>query len=152
MDEPTLRRAVPGDADHLADLAQAAYAPYVGRMQGRRPAPMDADYPRSVAQDVVWVAEVDAEVAGFLVLVDEQGVTLVENVAVAPRWQGRGLGQRLMALAEQHARETGAGTVRLYTNVVMTDNLRLYAALGYAEVDRRGDSGFERVFMEKALD
>ena len=119
-------------------------------MEGQRPAPMDADYAEAVARDLVWVAEVSGEVAGFLVLVDRPGVTLLENVAVHPDRQGRGVGRRLMAIAEEHARAAGSHTIRLYTNAAMQENRRLYARLGYSEVDRRVDDGFDRIFFEKS--
>jgi hypothetical protein len=34
----------------------------------------------------------------------------------------------------------------------MTENLAFYPRLGYEEVDRRTDGGFERVFFVKRLD
>ncbi|HEX7058445.1 MAG TPA: hypothetical protein VF176_01160 [Solirubrobacterales bacterium] len=41
--------------------------------------------------------------------------------------------------------------MRLYTNAKMTENLELYLRLGYREVDRRCELGFERVFLAKRL-
>jgi GNAT superfamily N-acetyltransferase len=37
--------------------------------------------------------------------------------------QGRGIGARLLDLAEDHARSLHLGEVRLYTNEAMTENL-----------------------------
>jgi hypothetical protein len=37
----------------------------------------------------------------------------------------------------------------LYTNAAMSENLALYPRLGYREVDRRRDAGFDRVFFAK---
>lgn len=34
----------------------------------------------------------------------------------------------------------------------MTDNLSIYPRLGYVEVERRLEDGFNRVFFEKRLD
>jgi hypothetical protein len=42
--------------------------------------------------------------------------------------------------------------LRLYTNAAMTENLTLYQRLGYREDERRGEAGFERVFLSKHLD
>jgi hypothetical protein len=42
--------------------------------------------------------------------------------------------------------------LRLYTNAAMRENLILYHRLGYQEDDRRGEDGFERVFLSKRLD
>ena len=151
MGTVSTRRAQSSDAPTLAAVAAAAYLPYVERMAGRRPAPMDADYAASIARDLVWVAEVGERVAGFLVLVDQAEATLLENVAVHPDRQGHGVGRLLVALAEEHARTLGTGVVRLYTNAVMHENRRLYVDLGYLEVDRRVEDGFDRIYFEKRL-
>lgn len=41
--------------------------------------------------------------------------------------------------------------MELYTNAKMTENLTLYARLGWRETDRRTEQGFERVYFEKAV-
>jgi ribosomal protein S18 acetylase RimI-like enzyme len=152
MDPVTTRRATPADADALAEIASRAYLPYVERMGGLRPAPLDADYAASIARDVVWVAVHGEQVAGYVALVDEPAVTLLENVAVDPSRQGRGIGRLLIAIAEEHARATGTDAVRLYTHSSMRESRRLYARLGYAVVGRRSEDAFHRVFFEKRLD
>jgi ribosomal protein S18 acetylase RimI-like enzyme len=151
MDAVTTRRAGGPDVARLTEVAAASYLPYVDRMGGHRPAPMDADYAGSIARDVVWVAEAGGRVAGFLVLVDRPDSTLLENVAVDPDSQGLGIGRLLMTIAEDHARATGKDTVRLYTNAAMHENRGLYAHLGYVELDRRVEDGFDRVFYEKSI-
>ncbi len=151
MDDLTTRTALASDAAVLADLATASYEPYLARMRGQRPAPMDADYAASIARDHVWVAESGGGLAGFVVVVDEPEATLLENVAVHPDWRGRGVGRLLVAIAEDHARATGTSTVRLYTHASMLENQRLYTHLGYAEVDREDEDGFDRVFFEKQV-
>ena len=93
----------------------------------------------------------DGRVVGVLVMRPEPPALFVENVAVRPERQGRGLGRALMAFAEDHARAAGLAEVTLYTNQKMTENLRFYAALGYAETGRRSEDGFARVFFRKAL-
>jgi hypothetical protein len=40
----------------------------------------------------------------------------------------------------------------LYTNEVMTENLAIYAHLGYRETSRAEQDAYHRVFMEKRLD
>ncbi len=151
MDTVTTRRARAADSAAVAEVATRSYLPYVERMGGHRPAPMDADYAAAIARDLVWVAEVGTQLAGFVVLVDQPTVTLLENVAVDPDWQGRGIGQLLIALGEEHARSTGKHAVQLYTNAAMRENRRLYGRLGYAEVGRRWEDGFDRVFFAKPV-
>ena len=75
----------------------------------------------------------------------------MDNVAVHPAYQGRGLGRQLVALAEEEARRVGLTTVTLYTNERMTENLELYKRLGYMETERKTEQGYQRVYMRKEL-
>ena len=146
-----IRRAGPGDVDALHAIAAAAYEKYVPRI-GRAPAPMTADYEQAVRDRQAWAAVEDGQIAGFVILVPQPGYLLVENVAVQPAAQGRGIGTRLLALAEEHARSLGLGEIRLYTNEAMTENLGYYPRHGYAETRRARQDGFHRVFFRKPVD
>jgi ribosomal protein S18 acetylase RimI-like enzyme len=57
-----------------------------------------------------------------------------------------------MEFAERQASARGLRRMTLYTNEVMTENLAIYARLGYRETARRSESGYSRVFMAKDLD
>ncbi len=48
--------------------------------------------------------------------------------------------------------ERGFKAIRLYTNEAMTENIRLYERLGFAETHRAQEKGFRRVYMTKPLD
>jgi ribosomal protein S18 acetylase RimI-like enzyme len=74
---------------------------------------------------------------------------LLDNIAVQPDSQGMGLGRRLIAFAEGEARRLGFAEVRLYTHQTMTENIALYARLGFAETGRGRENGYDRVFMTK---
>jgi len=147
---PPIVPATPGDAPAVTECVRAAYAGYVARI-GREPAPMTADYAALIGAGEVWLARANDEVAGVLVLRPQPPALLVENVAVAPGHQGRGLGRALMAFAEDHARAEGLGEVVLYTNERMTENLRFYPALGYVETGRGVQDGYARVFYGKLV-
>ena len=125
----SIRPATEADAPALASIAVAAYQHYVPRI-GRPPAPMTADYPAAIGRGQAWVAAVDGEVAGFIILISQPGYLLLENVAVLPAAQGRGIGARLLALAEDCARALGVPEIRLYTNSAMTENLAYYPSTG----------------------
>jgi GNAT superfamily N-acetyltransferase len=146
----TIRPAAEADAETVRGIALAAYQHYVPRI-GRAPAPMTADYPEAVRRGQAWVAAEDGEVAGFIILIPQPGYLLLENVAVLPAAQGRGVGARLLALAEEHARGLGLPEVRLYTNEAMTENLAYYPRHGYTETHRSQQDGFHRVFFRKHL-
>jgi GNAT superfamily N-acetyltransferase len=146
----TIRPAGPPDVEELGRIAAAAYQRYVPRI-GRPPAPMTADYARAVRAGDGWVAVGDGEVLGFAILVPQRSHLLLENVAVAPQAQGRGVGARLLVWAEERARDLGLDEIRLYTNEAMTENLAWYPRHGYAETHRSEQDGFRRVFFRKSL-
>ncbi|MEV6031889.1 GNAT family N-acetyltransferase [Nonomuraea sp. NPDC052116] len=139
-------------ADHtdkaaVERLVHDAYSPWI-EVVGMRPLPMEADYGALIAAGRVHVTDpLDA----LIVLVPEDGVLLVENVAVRPGHQGKGLGRALMAYAEEEARRLGLPALRLYTNVKMTTNIALYESLGYVETGRMGVEGRSAVMMRKQL-
>jgi ribosomal protein S18 acetylase RimI-like enzyme len=146
----TVRPAGDGDAAALGEVAAQAYRGYVPRI-GREPAPMTADYAQAVRSGPTWVAEAHGEIVGLLVLVVHPDHLLLENVAVLPSAQRRGIGARLLALAEDEARARGLDEIRLYTNEAMTENLAYYPRHGYAETHRAEQDGFRRVFFTKHL-
>ena len=47
--------------------------------------------------------------------------------------------------------DAGYATVRLYTNEAMTENIKLYAKIGYAETHRAEEKGLRRVYMAKTV-
>ena len=146
-----LRRACAEDVAAIERVALAAYSPYLARMGGMRPGPLDADYAAAVADHEVWVVDVDGEAVGYLVLLAEPDALLLDNVAVLPTHHGRGVGRALLELAEERAVAIGRTRIRLFTHVTMVENQRLYERVGYAETDRATEDGRTRVFYEKLL-
>ncbi len=113
---------------------------------------MDEDYRQKVTERKISVAVEADEILGLVVLAKESDHLLVENVAVDPEHQSQGIGRALLAFAETVAAEANLTTLRLYTHALMTENLAFYLRLGYTEIDRRSDDGFERVFFSKSLE
>jgi len=145
-----IRGAHADDAARIGEIARAAYEKYVARI-GRVPPPMTADFAAAIAAGRVVVIEADGAVAGYVIAWPEADAYFIDNIAVDPAWQGRGLGRRLMDHGEREARRHALGAIRLYTNAAMTENLSLYARLGFVETHRAVEHGFHRVFMRRAL-
>ena len=76
---------------------------------------------------------------------------MIWSVAVAPAHQKRGLGRRLMALAETRARVLRRAELRLFTNARMEGNVALYRRLGYEETQREQLPDRVLVHMSKAV-
>lgn len=129
-----LRQAVAADAAAIRDLTRSAYAKWVPLI-GREPKPMTADYEEVVGKHRFDLLYVEGTLAALIETIREIDHLLIENVAVSPSFQGRGLGRRLMAHAEQLAASSGFSEIRLYTNKLFAENVELYRRLGY-QVDR----------------
>lgn len=149
-DEHRLRPATVSDVTAIKRCVHEAYAQYVERI-GEPPGPMLDDYRQVVRDRRVFVIESSGEIAGAVVLIEERGTMLLDNIAVLPSRQGEGIGRRLMLLAEEEARRLGYESIDLYTHELMTENFALYARNGYEEVERRTERGFPRIYMRKRL-
>lgn len=145
-----IRAAAVVEAEEVREVVHAAYAHYVARI-GKPPGPMLDDYARRIADRRAWVLEDAGRIVGVLVLEEQTDALLLDNVAVRPEAQGAGHGRALMAFAEAEARRRGFAEIRLYTHALMTENQALYRRLGYAEIGRVTEKGFDRVYMAKAL-
>jgi N-acetylglutamate synthase-like GNAT family acetyltransferase len=146
-----IRVAHATDVDAVRACAHDAYAQYIEAI-GRKPAPMMADFSVLIASGHVHIAtDAQTDVLGFIVFYRDGSDMLLENVAVHSSATGRGLGKRLIGLCESTAKEFGLKAVRLYTNEKMVENLSIYPHLGYVEVARRNEQGFNRVFFVKDI-
>jgi ribosomal protein S18 acetylase RimI-like enzyme len=138
------------DVVRIREIARAAYARYVPRI-GREPAPMVTDYDGDVRAGRIVVLEVERNVIGYLVAWSEDAAYFIENIGIDPQFQGKGWGRRLMDHAATEAVHLGLPALRLYTNVAMTENLAMYAHLGFVETHRVTEDGFNRVYMSLNL-
>ncbi|KAK7990695.1 acyl-CoA N-acyltransferase [Apiospora arundinis] len=172
MSDVEVIRATREHVPAIRAMVQAAYAKYVERI-GRPPAPMLADYEKILDEGVqeVWVLVLQSTSVKTIPSssppnsVDEQGgqslwppdshcaaAMKVNNLVVDPDSQGKGYGRVLMAFAEELARSRGLDKLTLFTNVMMWENIGLYAKLGFSETGRRVEDGYERVYFEKRLE
>lgn len=145
-----IRPATIADLPAITAIVADAYTPYIARI-GQRPGPMQDDYAAAIAERVVWVASLDAAVAGVVVLLAHNDHLLLDNVAVAPMLHGRGIGKALMRFAAEQAARLGLPEMRLYTHEMMTENRAMYARLGWQETGRGEQQGFRRVFFSKSV-
>ena len=147
----SLRPAGPGDVTAITALVRAAYGKWVPLI-GREPMPMRVDYAKALGQHRFDLAVEGGTLIGLIETELRDGHLWIENVAVRPEAQGRGIGRRLLAHAEALARAAGLGETRLLTNAAFTDNVALYRRIGYM-IDREEPfmNGIT-VYMSKALD
>lgn len=111
---------------------------------------MVADFDGLVRNGHVWVLD-NTSTTGFIVMFPEGDALQVDNVAVDPIQHGYGFGAELLEFAEDEAQRLGLNEITLYTNIHMTENLSFYPSLGYREIGRRNEDGFDRVYFSKKL-
>ncbi|WP_433735916.1 GNAT family N-acetyltransferase [Pseudomonas putida] len=146
-----IRQAVANDEAAVRACAEQAYLPYVPLI-GRQPAPILADYEAQIAAGHVYLCTGEQDqLRGFIVFYPLDRHMFLENVAVSTAGRGQGIGKSLIQFCEAEAVRLGLGSVHLYTNEKMADNLSIYPRLGYVEVGRRSQDGFNRVYFEKRL-
>ncbi|PLP58918.1 GNAT family N-acetyltransferase [Mesorhizobium loti] len=153
QDQPILRQADPSDIGAVAALTEQAYAVYT-QLLGAPPIPVTEDYGPRIEAGQVWLLEISGKLAGLIVLERHADHILIFSVAVAPEFQGKKLGVRLLDWAETKAGEAELDLVKLYTNARMERNIALYSAYGYRETGRRANPkrpGWTVVDMEKRL-
>jgi GNAT superfamily N-acetyltransferase len=106
---------------------------------------------RVAAGVLVWVAEVDGELAGTVSYVpgigpyaefDDPAGAGIRMLAVLPAFQGRGIGEKLVRACLDRARTDGRERVYLDTTRWMETAQRLYARMGF---ERRPELDWEPV-------
>ncbi|TPI81848.1 GNAT family N-acetyltransferase [Mesorhizobium sp. B2-8-9] len=150
----TIRRALSGDLPAVAAVTTAAYASYTA-LFGAPPIPVTEDYAPRIERGEVWLLEEDGGLAGLIVLERHPEHAMIFSIAVAPAFQGKKLGIKLLNFADEQARLWAVPEVRLYTNSRMERNIALYSAYGYRETGRRANPhrpGWTLVDMMKSVD
>ena len=146
----TFRRAIAADAPAVVALVREAYAKWVALI-GREPRPMAADYDAAIRDHRIDLLCDGGRIVALIESIAEPEALLIENVAVSPAYQRRGLGRRLIAHAERLAASAGYDEVRLYTNARFAENVALYRRLGYAITGEAAYLGGRIVHMKKRL-
>jgi len=142
-----IRKAVLEDSIDLQNCMESAYASYQDRMGGHRLPPMDVNYSSEISDYPSWIAEINGNIVGGLIMKFENEYASIANIAVHPEFQGQGIGGGLIKFAEEKAKEKSYSELRLVTHVLLTENISLYRHLGWTEIDRDDN----RVYMKKGI-
>jgi GNAT superfamily N-acetyltransferase len=149
--EPVLRLATTADAPAIAALVERAYVGYTPLL-GRTPLPMLTDFVAAIADHPVWVLSAGGAIVGVLELIARTDHLWIDDVAIDPAWQGRGLGRRLLRFAEDEARRLGLPALGLLTNERYLANIAMYERHGYRETHREPYRGTDLVHFRKTLE
>ena len=113
---------------------------------------MVADYQAAVQKHDVDMLFFDDVLVGLIETIQHLDHLWIENIAVLPEQQGKGLGKHLLAYADRKALMASCDEVRLLTNEAFTANVELYERSGY-RIDRKEPFhlGGITVYMSKNL-
>jgi RimJ/RimL family protein N-acetyltransferase len=146
-----LRRARADEAGKITAFQRAAYARN-RTIMGVEPIPLQADYAKILSDYEVWLHENGDALTGVLILEPRPDDLLIWSVATAPDARGSGLGNRLLAAAENRAHELGKRLIRLYTGELLVDNIGWYRRRGYAIERTEAMSDRRIVHMKKTIE
>ena len=101
----------------------------------------------------IYFARLGDEVVGTFALyrLDDARYELAK-MAVTPRVQGRGIGQRLVRFAIERARELGASKLVLETNSGLAPALHVYSELGFVAVPEGPGGTYERADVAREIE
>ncbi len=114
-----------------------------------------ASLAQKARDEIAFAAIEKGRLIGCVFLKPEPGSLYIGKLAIAPASQGKGIGRRLLAVAEEIAREKGLPALRLETRIELTGNHATFAGWGFARTAENSHPGFTRITsieMQKRLD
>ncbi len=88
--------------------------------------------------DIIYAAEADGKVIGYLSVTVFTEYIYLDDFSVTEKYRGRGIGTKLIALAEKYGIEKKIPTAMLHVKCSNEKALRLYKRLGYTVSDDNG--------------
>jgi ribosomal protein S18 acetylase RimI-like enzyme len=156
-DTLVLRNATADDAAAVARVIAASFEQYRGKLIPESGAFREtaggiaAELTRGAG---AIVAERNGEMVGCVLVEEKEGDLYFGRLSVLPSARGQGLARQLIQAVETEARRRGVAGVRLGVRVALTENQRLFQAVGYCETSREAHPGFDHptsITMRKPL-
>jgi len=94
--------------------------------------------------EVAYAAIEGETLSGCVFLRPEEDCIYIGKLAIAPDAQGRGIGRRLLAVAEQTARDRALPSLRLETRIELVENHDIFSRWGFEITAENAHPGFTR--------
>lgn len=93
------------------------------------------------SESLTWIAEEDGETVGFVIVAWGSSVRAdggyLQTIEVLPEWRGRGIGEKLLGLAEISAWSANSDTMALHVDAENEAAIILYEKCGYRRRGRK---------------
>jgi ribosomal protein S18 acetylase RimI-like enzyme len=125
-----IRIAIPDDFERIVELENLCF-------------PKEHAYTRRQlhylfikANSTVLVETTGALVRGFLIILYRRGTTVagIETINVDPTHRKKGIGLRLLSVAEEHLRKKGIHKIRLEVSTANNAAIKLYEHAGFQKI------------------
>jgi ribosomal protein S18 acetylase RimI-like enzyme len=114
-----------------------------------RPLPADQMRPPAGLLLMAWLY--DEPVGCGALNFQPDNVAAIKRIWVSPSARGIGLGRRILAGLENHARASGVRLIRLETKDELYEAIQMYVSFGYREVEPFNDEFYADRWYEKSL-
>ena len=147
--EIRVRRAEAVDLDGIEELYGRAGDAEEGRLDGSRwkrgVYPLRQDAQEGLEAGALYIAELDGQIVGSVILRREQDSAYRQALAVDPAYRHRGVGRALLRHTAKVGREAGLQAIRLDVYEENRTAIGFYEACGY-HCCGRIDLGLEEVY------
>jgi DNA-binding MarR family transcriptional regulator/N-acetylglutamate synthase-like GNAT family acetyltransferase len=94
-------------------------------------------------REACWIAEVDGEPVGTIMLVDAgDRIAKLRLLLVEPHARGHGIGRKLVEECVRFAREAGYRRITLWTQSILTEARKIYQGSGFTKVAEKPHRDF----------
>ena len=148
--DPIFRKAELSDSKRIAELFEEMLGTiyHTNDVKGYEDGYLDKYF--SGRDDLIYVAELDKEVVAFLSVevYREDGYIYLDDLSVTAKCRDKGIGTKLISLAEHYSGDTGISAIVLHVEKTNERAHRLYKKLGYSDNEDQGN----RIRMIKELE
>jgi GNAT superfamily N-acetyltransferase len=139
------------DLPNILQTVHDAYSVYISLLRCDPPT-FKEPFDEHINNGNLWVMRgVNGKINALTVLTSKQNHMLIQAMAVNPEMQGHGLGMALLDFAEHKAAESNIAELRLYTNELMTRNIKIYTKWGFRPIYREWYDWGARLHMSKYI-
>ena len=143
------RKAEPADSARIEELFEEMLRTiyHTDDVEGYEAGYLDSFF--SEGGDLIYVAEREKEVVAFLSveMYREDGYIYLDDFSVAAAYRNKGIGTKLIGMAEDYAESTGIPAIVLHVEKTNEGAHQLYRKLGYLDHEDQGN----RILMVKEL-